>query len=239
MAALPEQLWKLQSELSRLHELERGLSERPAGFAEVDDRLHQAQQALTALRAKADESQKQRRELDRELQVEQEALNRYQGQLMQVKNQQQYAAAWKEIDMARRKVKELEDAALQRMQELEEIEGKISEGERELEPLEQEHKASYESWQSSLGDLRSEAEEVRKRIEEIGKTVPPAVLREFHRVAEQRGGVAMARVTRSSCEGCRVNIRPALYQQLRRGELTRCEGCRRMLFVETETVAAK
>lgn len=237
MAVLPERLWKLQSELLQLRELEGALSEKPADFAELDERFSTSASELASLEAKLEEMQKSRRETERELQSQQEVLVRYQGQLMQVKNQQQYAAAWKEIDTARKGVKELEDAALQKMQEIEELEARISSARSELEPLAEEHKASHKKWQNSLGDLRRKRDGVKERISDIEKDVPPNVLKEFHGIAKQRGGVAMTRVVGSSCESCRVNIRPALYQQLRRGDLTRCEGCRRMLYVETEQVA--
>lgn len=239
MGALTEQLWELQAEVTRLREIERSLSDRPEFFAEVDDRYQNAKQELARGEQKLEELQKLRRELDRELQTEQEALARYQGQLMQVKNQQQYAAAWKEIDTARKKLKELEDAALARMQEIEEVEQGLATGRSELAPLEQEHNEAYARWQSSLGDQRTKADEVKARIAAIEPKIPQPILREFHRIREQRNGVAVARVMRSACEACRVTIRPAVTQQLRRGELMRCEGCRRILYLEPDPVAAQ
>ena len=36
----------------------------------------------------------------------------------------------------------------------------------------------------------------------------------------------------ASCIACRTRIRPALMQQLKRGELVFCEGCHRILHLE-------
>ena len=239
MAALTEQLWELQTEVSRLQELERALSSRPDSFAAIDDRLAAEKLELSRSEQKLEELQKVRRDLDRELAAEQEQLARYQGQLMQVKNQQQYAAAWKEIDTARKKLKELEDTALARMQEIEEVEQGMATRRTDLAPLEKEHSDAYDQWQASLGDLRAQAEALKSRIAAIEPSIPQPILKEFHRIREQRNGLAVARVVGSACEGCRVNIRPAVTQQLRRGELMRCEGCRRILYLEPDRVAAQ
>lgn len=239
MAGLSEQLWELQTEVSRLQEVEQALTSRPDYFAEVDDRYQQAKLELARGEKKLEELQKLRRDLDRELQVEQEALTRYQGQLMLVKNQQQYAAAWKEIDTARKTLKELEDAALARMQEIEEVEQQLAAGRSALEPVEQEHREAYERWQASLGDQRARADELKAKIASLEPGIPKPLLQEFHRIRSQRNGLAVARVLGSSCEGCRVTVRPAVAQQLRRGELMRCEGCRRILYLEPHPVAAQ
>lgn len=238
MSELTERLWKLQNETSSLRKIEQALTNKPADFAEIDERYEAARRDIGLLEQALEGLQKDRRELERQLEVEQESLTRYQGQLMQVKNQQQYAAAWREIDTARKQVKEIEDAALQNMQQIEETEQKLASARSDLAPLEEEHGAAYEVWQSSLGDLREEQGEVRKRIGELEAKIPPNVVKEFRRIGDQRGGVAMARVVGSACEGCRVNVRPAVAQQLRRGELTRCEGCSRMLYMASEPVSA-
>ena len=48
---------------------------------------------------------------------------------MQVKNQQQYAAAWKEIDATRKQVKELEESELKKMTDIEALQRQLDEGE--------------------------------------------------------------------------------------------------------------
>lgn len=229
MAELLDRLRNLQSEMSKLGEKEKALNNRPDSFAAVDDRFQAAKQRLEALMARIEELSKKKRDLDGDLQTEQESLKKYQGQLMQVKNQQQYAAAWKEIDTARKKLKELEDETLKQMSEIEELEGEAKAVREELEPLETEHRSEYEAWQGSLGGLRKEAEELKAKIASIQSGLPPMVVREFQTIFKQRQGLAAVEVQNDSCGGCRVRIRPQVIQQLKRGEIAKCEGCRRFL----------
>ena len=91
---------------------------------------------------------------------------------------------------------------------------------------------AHDAWQSSLGDLRGEIEKLRAKQEEIESRLPENLTREFWRIAKQRQGIAVARITGDTCSACRTRVRPALSQQLKRGELVHCEGCYRILYME-------
>jgi uncharacterized protein len=227
-----DRLWQLQQEMSQLQDLERRLATPPAGFSTLDESYQALAQQINKLSARKDELSEERRQLDGELADEQERLKKFQAQLMQVKNQQQYAAAWKEIDTARKRAKELEDQTLERMSLIEEHEQKLAELGEELAPIESERNAQYETWQASLGGIREEAATLREAISRTESRLSPALVREFRSIFKQRQGVAMARVESDSCGGCRVRVRPQVLQQLKRGELTRCEACRRIYYLD-------
>jgi uncharacterized protein len=227
-----DRLWQLQQEMSQLQDLERRLATPPAGFSALDAKYQALTEQVSRLSARKEELNEQRRQLDSELADEQERLRKFQAQLMQVKNQQQYAAAWKEIDTARKRAKELEDQTLERMTLIEELEQKLAELGEELAPIETERNAEYETWQASLGGIREEAATLREAISRTESGLPPALVREFQSIFTQRQGMAMARVEAESCGACRVRVRPQVLQQLKRGELTRCEACRRIYYLE-------
>jgi predicted nucleic acid-binding Zn-ribbon protein len=227
-----ERLWELQTLLLQLGEKERQLKLKPESFAEVDREYQSADEEMTRLAQSIEQQSKERRRIDGELQEQQETLKRYQGQLMQVKNQQQYAAAWKEIDGTRKHVKELEEAELKMMTDIEAAQKSLDERKGGFDDLRSRHDAAHEAWQHSLGDLRGEVEQLRRRISTTEERIPVRLRKEFYRISKQRQNVAVARVENESCAACRVRIRPAVSQQLKRGELVFCEGCRRILYLE-------
>jgi predicted nucleic acid-binding Zn-ribbon protein len=227
-----EKLWELQTVLSALAEREKQLSSKPESFAAVDREWQAANAEMEKLQGQIDVLAKERRRVDGELSDEQELLKKYQGQLMQVKNQQQYAAAWKEIDATRKHVKELEDSELKTMTDIEGLQKQLDERRAGSAALKERWDAEHDRWQHSLGDLRSEAEALRARAEALESALPERVRREFQRILKQRQGVAVAKIANDSCSACRTRIRPALYQQLKRGELVFCEGCHRILYLE-------
>jgi predicted nucleic acid-binding Zn-ribbon protein len=227
-----EKLWELQSVLSQLADREKAMSVQPEAFAEVDREYQSSNEEMARLNQSLETMGKERRRVEGELSDQQELLKKYQGQLMQVKNQQQYAAAWKEIDATRKHVKELEESALKTMTEIDGVQRQLDERKAGFDDLKSRHDAAHDAWQSSLGDLRAEAEALRKKADQLEAALPDAQRREFQRTFKQRGGIAVSKVINDSCTTCRTRIRPALSQRLRRGEIVICEGCHRILYLE-------
>jgi predicted nucleic acid-binding Zn-ribbon protein len=227
-----ERLWTLQTVLSRLAEKERALNEKPEAYARAEQELKSVEAEIGKLTQRSEELGKKRRQLDSDLQGAQETLRKFQGAQMQVKNQQQYAAALKEIDTARKQVKDIEEADLAIMTELDEIENRLAETRTREASLRAEHDREFAAWQSSLGDLKREAEETRQRAAEAEEAIPENIRRQFHQIFRNRQGVAMARVVDGACGECRVRLRAQSLQQLQRGEVVMCDGCRRFYYLE-------
>lgn len=227
-----EKLWELQTVRSQLGDREKQLANKPESFAALDREWQAVNEEMTRLEGQIESLSKERRRADGELADHQELLKKYQGQLMQVKNQQQYAAAWKEIDSMRKQVKELEDADLKIMGEIETLQKQLEERRAGSVDLKARWDEAHAAWQNSLGDLRAEADQLTKKAEAIEAGLPPRLKSEFHKIFKQRQGIAVAPLASDSCSACRSRIRPALMQQLKRGELVHCEGCSRILHME-------
>jgi uncharacterized protein len=230
-----EKLWELQIVMSQLGDREKQMAVKPESFAAIDEEYRTANDEMTRLSESLDQMAKERRIVDGELSGQQELLKKYQGQLMQVKNQQQYAAAWKEIDSARKHVKELEDSSLKSMDEAEGVQKHLDERRAGHGELKSRYDAAHAEWQSSIGDLRRETEKLREQAAAIEAKLPVPLKNEFHKIFRQRQGFAVVRVVNETCSSCRSRVRPALLQQLKRGELVHCEGCHRLLHLERPT----
>ena len=227
-----ENLWELQTLLTALNDRERQMAVKPESFAAIDREYQSANVEMQRLQQQIDDLSRERRKVDGELTDQQETLKKYQGQLMQVKNQQQYAAAWKEIDATRKHVKELEESELKNMADTEALQKQLDERREGHADLQARYDAAHEAWQHSLGDLRKESEELRVRIAAVEARIPERMKGEFYKIYRQRQQVAVARVANDTCGSCRTRVRPALAQQLKRGDLVYCEGCHRILHLE-------
>jgi predicted nucleic acid-binding Zn-ribbon protein len=230
-----DKLWELQTVFTALQDREKQMSVKPESFAAVDREYQSVNDEVTRLQQQLETLNKERRRVDGELSDQQEMLRKYQGQLMQVKNQQQYAAAWKEIDATRKHVKELEDSVLKNMTEAEVLQKQLDERSDGHSALQSRYDASHAEWQHSLGDLRAESEQLRAKATQIESTLPERLKNEFQKIYRQRLGIAVSRVASDTCSSCRTRVRPAVAQQLKRGELVHCEGCHRILYLERPT----
>ncbi|MFP5246588.1 MAG: zinc ribbon domain-containing protein [Thermoanaerobaculia bacterium] len=230
-----DKLWELQTVLTALHEREKLMAVKPESFAEVDREYQSANEEMTRLQSQLDALAKERRRVDGELSDQQELLKKYQGQLMQVKNQQQYAAAWKEIDATRKHVKDLEDSVLKNMTESDGLQSQLDERKGGHAQLQSRYDEAHAAWQHSLGDLKKEADELRKKVEMLEAGIPDRLRNEFYKIYRQRQQIGVARVANDTCSACRTRVRPQVAQQLKRGELVHCEGCHRILYLERPT----
>ncbi|MGH9421717.1 MAG: zinc ribbon domain-containing protein, partial [Thermoanaerobaculia bacterium] len=134
-----------------------------------------------------------------------------------------------------KQVKELEDSTLKSMTDVDALQKQHDDLAAGSVDLKSRWDTEHEAWQHSLGDLRGEVETLKARAARIEESLPERLRREFHRIFKQRQNVAVATIVADSCNGCRTRIRPAVLQQLKRGDLVHCEGCSRILYLETPT----
>lgn len=226
-----DKLWELQTVLTALNEREKQMAVKPESFAAVDREWQSANEEVTRLQTQLEQLGKERRRVDGELSDQQELLKKYQGQLMQVKNQQQYAAAWKEIDATRKGVKDLEESVLKNMTEAEVLQKQLDERKDGHDALQARYDEAHAEWQSSLGDLKKEAEQLRAKVAQLEPGIPERLRNEFYKIYKLRAQLAVSRVANDSCSACRTRVRPQVMQQLKRGEMVRCEGCHRILYL--------
>src|SRR6266516_3820991 len=99
----------------------------------------------------------------------------WQGANVEMEKQQQYAAAWKEIDATRKHVKELEDSELKTMTDIEGLQKQLDDRGADSTTLKEQWDVEHEKWQQSLGSLRADAEALRKRAQTIEESLPERV----------------------------------------------------------------
>ena len=137
-----------------------------------------------------------------------------------------------EIGHLKERQKELEDGVLSIMEESDAARLDV-EGQRAIvEELE----AQWGSDQSHLLEekARLQAELPQweeKRLQHAG-ILPEPSMRIYERLRTAKGGVAVARVERGMCTGCRITLPIILVQQARsHKQFTYCSSCGRLLFV--------
>ncbi len=108
----------------------------------------------------------------------------------------------------------------------------------EVERLRRELADMEARWRDEQAALRNEQAQLTQAVAElldrratIAQEVSPATLARYDELRKSRRGLAVARVDRNTCLGCRTTVATAQVQTARHGDLAFCSSCGRILYV--------
>ena len=225
-----DRLWALQGLDEEALAVREILARFPEQRRELEHRIAEARQRLEQAKARLGESQKQRRDLEREAGVLGEQERRFQQQLPAIKKNEEYTALLHEIEGVRRKRSEIETRVLERMEDEEREQRERPGLDQALKSAEAEAAARAKlidvaetSEQGKLGVLEA-------RREAHARELPPSTRARYERVHASRAGRAVVAILKGACGGCYRTLPPAILQEARRRDrMMSCEGCGRII----------
>jgi len=227
---------ELSLELTRLN---ARLAEFPVQIKAIDAEIDAASVALSTARAAASDHQKERRRLEGELQDLEAKLKKYNGQLMQVKTNDEYKAMQHEIAGVKDKVGGVEERILVLMEDAESGDRRIKDEEKALDGGKKEADARKAVVREEESRVKQDAERLMALQGEARAALSNEILDLFNRIAQGRNGVALARARDERCQECNVRLRPHLFQEIKRNDqIIQCDSCRRILYYVLEAPAA-
>src|SRR5712692_2969150 len=112
-----EQVTRLQSLDLRIAELEREVATLPKHIAQIEKALDSHLRRLEADRAASAANQKERKQLDDEIKLENQKLSKLKDQMLSAKTNEQYRAFQNEIGFCEQAIRKAEDRILDLMAE--------------------------------------------------------------------------------------------------------------------------
>jgi len=222
----------LQNLDTTIRKLEKDQQATPERRAEIEREFDQRAFEIRALETRRDEAKHTRARLENEVTEQKGRAERAERNLMSSKKQDEYTAAIREADAARKQISALETQILEQLEQLEQSETALNERADEIASLNSDREARLKAFDDETGTIGERLAIARKEREELFANLPKQMSGLYARIkARIRDGVAVAEARNRSCSACFMSLRPQVMSEIRRGEeIITCDNCGRILF---------
>jgi uncharacterized protein len=235
-----EQLVALQTLDTSIRRLEREIEANPERRAGIEKEFDQRASDIKALENARDEARHTRARLEAETLEQRGNAERAERNLMSSKRQEEYTAAIREADAARKQISTLETQILEQLEALEQAEKALSERADEIASLNSDREARLNAFDEDASTKATQLEKARAERETVFAGLSKPLSSLYKRISARiRDGVAVAEARNGSCTACFMALRPQMMAEVRRGaEVITCDNCGRILYYSPDSVSS-
>jgi predicted nucleic acid-binding Zn-ribbon protein len=228
-------LRELQGVDLELKAIEADKERYPMEIRNLDEKLASEKEIFKKRGEKIDLLEKERRQKEGDLELEQERMRRAQSKLYEVKTNKEYQASLTEIETLREINSQREIEILEIMDEIDELKGEYTKMQKELLEVEEKIGAEKKRIEESLGKLDGALASKKRKRTMVAKKLQPELMGLYQTLREKRR-TAVVPARFGACQGCNMKIPPQMFNEVQKSEaIIVCPSCNRILYWEDKT----
>jgi len=226
-----KQLYQLQEVDLEVESNERALRQMVSQLGESQAVLR-AQSKLASEQRQLDELRHQQHSAEWEIDDIVSKLAAADEQLYsgRIRNPKELTNLQHEVDMLKAKRDQLENNALEIMDQVELAEASIVATGSKVEKLEAEWRSQQQQLSAGVEVLKSKLSALQHKRQLLSAEIDSQAVEVYDELRKQKGQ-AVAKVEQGICRGCRISLPSSELQQARSGDLMQCSSCGRVLFL--------
>jgi uncharacterized protein len=224
-------LIQLQEVDTKIRTLVARKNQLPEMLAELERRRTASQDNLGAVKEALQSAQKNKREQDQALETGLQKVEKLKARTSEIKNNKEYQAMLKEIELAEQENKTIEDEILVLMEKTDTAVAAITAAEKNSRDEEVNIAAEQKAYQETMKEVDEELRGLEKGKQEIIGHIDPAVFSRYQRLLRATSGTAIVEIRGESCSGCFMSIPPQVFVNVKKNEeIIACPQCNRILY---------
>jgi uncharacterized protein len=226
-----DQLVALQAIDLEIDKIENAVKTEQSALDKQVSALALREAVIEELQEKISGLQKENRTLEGETADRMDRVRERQSKMMQVQTGREQAALLKEIEEAKRSVKENEEKILAIMESVEKLTTQIIEEKNLLKGEKVLVAEKTERVRASIEAINKGKKDIEKKRATCAAKIKAGVLRKYDTLRQRRSGLAVINVLDGVCQGCFMAIPPQKFNLLLRGnQMFDCPTCQRLIY---------
>lgn len=213
----------------------QGINEKkalgPVRLKKLEDDLKLFEQKMDEELSRLESVKKIRRQLEQEIEDLEHQLEKSKTKLANIKSNNEYKAALKEIEDLEKKKAQCEDNTLKIMEESESSEEKLQEINEQRESFRKRFEQDQKEVQEELTALEQNFKKHETARTKIRNEIDKDILKKYDFICEHKDGIGLSSVIKGVCQACHLGIPPQKFNELMRGDvLMNCPHCKRIIY---------
>jgi len=230
-------LWNLQTIHTQIDKIHQVRGELPIEVADLEDEVAGLETRIEKIRTELDELEDTIVNRKNQIKDSQAAIKKYETQLTDVKNNREYDAITKEVEIQGLEIQVQEKKIREIEYEITTKTSKYDKAQIDIEERRKDLAIKREELANITGETEKEEQSLLTKAEKAEKKIEERLLVAYHRLRENaKNGLAVVTIDRDSCSGCFNQIPPQRQLDIRqRKKIIVCEHCGRILVDEEYT----